>query len=100
MDTIQEIADRLERAADRYHNAADFQVENDARNASQQVRRAASVLDAQRIEQAFINSHSGGNVSAGAPAYQDLSQNSGCFGSFFGNRSAGVMRSTGSSGPN
>lgn len=100
MDTIQEVADRLERAADRYHNAADFQAEHDARNAADQARRAPTVLDAQQIEQAFINSH---RVSGTAPSspqpYQDLSQNSGCLGGLFGGGSRTFMRPTGSTGP-
>jgi hypothetical protein len=101
MDTIQEVADRLERAADRYHNAADFQAEHDARNAADQARRAQSVLDAQQIEQAFINSHrgNGGGAPTSPQPYQDLSQNSGCLGGLFGGGSRPVMRPTGSAGP-
>jgi hypothetical protein len=102
MDTIQEIADRLERAADRYHNAADFQAEHDARGAAEQVRRADSVAQAQQIEQAFIASHGGvigGNAPTSQANYDDLSQRSGCLGGLFGGRSGGTMRPTGSSGP-
>jgi hypothetical protein len=99
MDTIQDIADRLERAADRYQNAADFQAANDARNAAQQVRRASSVLEAQQIEQMFINAHRGGTNVQPPPDYQNLSQNSGCLGGLFGGNSRGAMRPTGSSAP-
>jgi hypothetical protein len=94
MDSIQDIADRLDRAADRYHNAADFQAEHDARNAAAQARRAASVMQAQQIEQAFMSAH-GIATQSGAPAYQDLSQNAGCLSGWFNARSnAGPWRAT------
>jgi hypothetical protein len=96
-DTIDDIADRLERAADRYHNAADFQAERDAQNAAAQVRRATTLLEAQQIERNFMNAHLAATPS-GAPAYQDLSQNRGCLSGWFGGggaRSAsGPWRST------
>jgi hypothetical protein len=59
------------------------------------------VLDAQQIEQAFINSHrgNGGSAPTSPQPYQDLSQNSGCLGGLFGGGSRGAMRPTGVSGP-
>jgi hypothetical protein len=94
-DSIEEIAQRLERAADRCHNSADFQAERDAQNAAAQVRRASSVLEAQQIERNFMNAHLAA-TPGGAPAYQDLSQNQGCLTGWFGNVFGG-RRST--SGP-
>jgi hypothetical protein len=94
MDSIQDIADRLDRAADRCHNAADFQAEHDARNAATQARRAASVMQAQQIEQAFMSAHLS-TMPGAAPAYQDLAQNQGCLSGWFSARSnAGSWRAT------
>jgi hypothetical protein len=97
MDSIQDIADRLDRAADRYHNAADFQAEHDARSAADQARRAASVMEAQQIEQAFMSAHLA-TMPGAAPAYQDLAQNQGCLSGWFSARStSGAWRATSAS---
>jgi hypothetical protein len=93
-EQIEEIAERLERAADRYHNAADFRSKTDALNAANQVRRARSAMEAQQIEQAFLRSHppDGGGVDAG-----QLAGNAGCLGGWFGGgggRRSGPWRST------
>jgi hypothetical protein len=52
MDSIEDIADRLDRAADRYRNANDFGAEPDARQAAAQARGARTPLDAERVEAA------------------------------------------------
>ena len=88
-DEIEEIAERLERAADRYHNAADFQSKTDSLNASAQVRRARSAMEARQIEEAFLRSH----PPDGGPG--DLAGNAGCLGGWLG----GGRRTVASSGP-
>jgi len=90
-DSIEEIAQRLERAADRYHNAADFLAERDALYAAARVRRATGVPEAQQVEQMFMNSHLS-QTATGAPSYPDLSQNAGCLSGWLsgGRRGGGV----------
>src|SRR5213595_1984670 len=93
-DSIEEIADRLERAADRYFNANDFQAQRDAINAAAQVRRAQSVMEAQQIERNFMNAHLPGSAQPAAD-YQNLSQNSGCLSGWFGNIFGGGRSTSG-----
>lgn len=88
-DEIEDIAERLERAADRYHNAADFRSKTDALNAATQVRRARSAMEAQQIEEAFLRAHP---PDGGAG---DLAGNAGCLGGWLG----GGRRTVASSGP-
>jgi hypothetical protein len=93
-DSIEDIADRLERAADRYFNANDFQAQRDALNAAAQVRRAGGIMEAQQIERNFMNAHLPGSAGAGAD-YQNLSQNSGCLSGWFGNIFGGSRSTSG-----
>jgi hypothetical protein len=94
MDTIDDIAGRLERAADRYHNAADFKSKNDALQAAQAVRRARSVMEAQQIEQAFLRTHPpDGGRAATFTQDQQQQQPSGCLGGWFNIFSGGGGRS-------
>jgi hypothetical protein len=92
-DEIEEIAERLERAADRYQNAADFRSKTDALSAAAQVRRARSVMEAEQLEQGFLRAHP---PEGGAG---DLANNPGCLGGLFGGgrgavSSSGPWRST------
>jgi hypothetical protein len=88
-DSIEDIAQRLERVADRYHNAADFQAEHDARAAAERARRASSLLEAQQIEQQFIQSHIAPTIGGAAyptqSQYVQLSRQQGCLSGWFGN---------------
>jgi hypothetical protein len=90
-ESIDDVAGRLERAADRYQNANDFGAANAARQAAEHARRAGSVSDAQMIEQDFFRAR----AQTGPQA--DLSQNRGCLGGLFGTgggTTAGPWRST------
>jgi hypothetical protein len=93
MDTIDDIAGRLERAADRYHNAADFKSKNDALRAAEAVRRAGSVMEAQQIEQSFLRTHPPDGGSATFTQNQQQQQPSGCLGGWFNIFSGGGQRS-------
>src|SRR5438045_9544848 len=99
MDTIDDIAGRLERAADRYHNAADFKSKNDALQAAQAVRRAGSAVEAQQIEQSFLRTHPpDGGGGADFFGQQQQQQPSGCLGGWFnifsGGQRSGPWRSS------
>ena len=52
-ETPQEIADRIDRHGDRYHNAGDAQNEAEAREAAERARNAASAGEAREIECEF-----------------------------------------------
>jgi hypothetical protein len=75
-ESIDDIADRLQRAQDRYQNANDFGAAHAARQAAERARRAGSVQEAQLIEQEFFRTR--------AQPPPDLSQNAGCLGNLFG----------------
>lgn len=52
-DTIQDVVDRIQRYGDRGRNAGDMLGEQEARNAAIRAQDAASVEEAQQIEQAL-----------------------------------------------
>jgi hypothetical protein len=53
METVDEIAERLDRAGDRYRNAGDFDLENQSRIVAEVVRRCPSVDRASEIARDF-----------------------------------------------
>jgi hypothetical protein len=53
-DTIADVAERIDRCGDRFHNAGDEQSEAAARESAQAVRECGSVEVALRIERAFL----------------------------------------------
>jgi hypothetical protein len=57
-ETIDDMADRLDRQADRYRNAGDFKREQEARQAANEVRHSTALAGAQDIERAFNLTHS------------------------------------------
>jgi hypothetical protein len=52
-ETIDDIAERLERVGDRYHNAGDSKRENESRIAAGAVRGSADLTQAREIARAF-----------------------------------------------
>jgi len=53
IETIDVIADRIDRAGDRYRNAGHFGRENDSRFAAAAIRNSSDVDQAREIAQAF-----------------------------------------------
>ena len=53
LGTVDEIAERIERTADRYRNARDFERENESRIAAEAIRASADVNLAREIARAF-----------------------------------------------
>src|SRR5687768_16298008 len=56
-ESIQDVADRLERAADRFANAEDAESEEAAREAAAAARECATLEDALRVERAFLDAY-------------------------------------------
>src|SRR5438045_1094534 len=56
-ENIDDVADRLDRQADRYRNAGDFKREQEARQAANEVRHSTALANAQNIERAFNFTH-------------------------------------------
>jgi len=52
-ETIIDIADRLDRAGDRYRNARDFERENQSRTAAAAIRATSDLNKAREIARAF-----------------------------------------------
>jgi hypothetical protein len=65
-ESLESIAQRLERAADRSQNSGSMDAANAARTAAQQVLAASSVEAGLAIEQAFLTGY--GDVSVAQPA--------------------------------
>ncbi len=53
LETVDDIAERIERTADRYRNARDFQRENEGRIVAEAVRAASDIDQAREIARAF-----------------------------------------------
>jgi hypothetical protein len=51
--TVDDIAERIDRAGDRYHNAGHFKRENESRIAAGAIRGAGDANEAREIAQAF-----------------------------------------------
>lgn len=56
-ETQADIADRIDRHGDRYHNAGDFRNEGEARDAARRARNADTVEEAREIERDFNAGH-------------------------------------------
>jgi hypothetical protein len=69
-ETIDEIADRLDRQADRYRNAGDLKPEREARAAADAVRHTSDLGQAQNIDKSFNLTHE--SSAGGDPAPQHL----------------------------
>ena len=53
IETIDDVAERIERAGDRYRNARDFDRENESRLAAVAIRSASNLNQAREIARAF-----------------------------------------------
>jgi len=53
LETVDEIAGRIERTADRYRNARDFERENESRIAAEAIRASSDINLARKIARAF-----------------------------------------------
>ena len=56
-ETQADIADRIDRHGDRYHNAGDTRNEAEAREAANRARNAGTPAEAREIERAFNRGH-------------------------------------------
>jgi hypothetical protein len=66
-ETVDDIAERIDRAGDRYHNAGDLDRESESRTAAAAVRGATSLDRAREIARAFESAQRIGSNGEGAP---------------------------------
>jgi|SRR5262249_25540473 len=72
-ETVDQIAERIERAADRYRNARDFEQENESRIAAQAIRASSDINQARELARVF-EAGQWPPVSHGDAALRDVAQ--------------------------